>query len=430
MAKGHKFSILTLFLVVIFILVVGGLVWVGNFEEPETPGTEMKLESETCNTECFGECVDCDSRACCLSSDDYWCCPEDKRCDYVNRDCAQTLEDCGDGTCQDEEDCSSCPGDCGMCREDIIEKISDTIVWIKYEVGGKNKDGLFFRKAATGSGVIVDNSNDRLTIYTNRHVVDCEFNSTQCFQRITENIKVRTRDGRIRKVDRVSYSEAGIDLAVLRIQTDEAEDYEAASYEEDFEEGDDVIAIGYPGYAENIVEFSVSEGNITETKKVLSQRTGTEFKVIESNAYTHFGSSGGGLFDEEGNLVGINTWGRDEQSIAIDFSSISEEKFVYCGQDSYYSNGGCFPYCERDEVRGYESRRCYDVCEGFYCNSEKPDATDPVCGREGYLLGEDGYCHPACGSGICPDDSVCFNNECRQCSRGVLWKDGTCRFLD
>jgi len=43
------------------------------------------------------------------------------------------------------------------------------------------------------------NSDNELTIYTNRHVVDCSYNDMNCFQRISENITVRTQDGVIHK---------------------------------------------------------------------------------------------------------------------------------------------------------------------------------------------------------------------------------------
>ena len=342
---------------------------------------------------------------------------------------------CGDGTCSYGESCSSCSVDCGLCPEPegIDNKIKQSIVWVKYDVAGKYADGSYFEHSSTGSGVIVDNRDKELTIYTNRHVVDCEYNE-ECFQKIYEHIKVRTQDGKMHDADRVSFSESDVDLAILRVRTQDARNYDFAYYIDEFSIGDKVTAIGYPSYAKNVVEFSVSKGEITNIKEVLSQSTGDPFRVIESDAYTYFGSSGGGLFNDQGNLVGINTWlYGTETSIAIDFNSIREQNFIYCDSASYFAEGRCYEYCDREQVMG-DDRACYAVCDDFYCNSKQPSANDPRCLDAGYIAGSDGYCHLPCGS---PDnycvrvDSICLNNRCYpQCAQGDLWEDGTCRFYE
>jgi len=313
---------------------------------------------------------------------------------------------------------------------DIKEEIKKTIVWVKYEIAGKKSDGSFFKSRGTGTGIIVSNKENELIVYTNRHVVDCEYNDINCFQRISEQIQVRTQDGKLHQVDRVSFSKSNIDLAILTIKTFDAKDYTFAYYTDEFNINDKVIAVGYPTYAENVVEFSVSEGRITDIKDVLSQSTGDKFRVLESDVYTYFGSSGGGLFDKQGNLIGINTWIAGTQtSIAIDFNSIQEQSFIYCNPDSYFMEGNCYEYCDREQVMD-SSRRCYNVCDEFYCNSQIPKVNDPRC-ESGYILGSDEYCHLPCGSEIkyCSEmDSVCLNNRCHsQCSQGYLWEDGTCR---
>lgn len=315
-------------------------------------------------------------------------------------------------------------------KENAITLAKESIVWVKYEVEGKNADGSLFEGIGTGSGIIIRNQDNELTIYTNRHVVDCEYNDLDCFQRTSEIIEVRTQDGKIRKVDRVSFSESEIDLAILTIKTSEANNYDVAYYEDKFEIGKKVIAIGYPSYVKNVVEFSISEGKITNIKEVLSQSTGKGFRVLESDAYTYFGSSGGGLFNEMGSIIGITTWGSTGESVAIDFSSIAKEDFNYCEKGNYFADQSCYRYCDGEQVMG-ENRVCYDVCEGFYCNSQQPSASDSRCEDEGYILGSDDYCHLPCGSSnsYCSGSTdICFRNKCyAQCSSGYLWEDGTCR---
>lgn len=401
---------------------------VGNSDTSNNANYNLNQNSESfCDSEfpleCDGECFSCDDGAgyklCCNSAEDNWCCPVNEDCDYINKDCKT----------------SNTQNDVQNNEDEISDKIKETIVWVKYDMDGKSSDGSYFETGGTGSGVIVGNQNNELTIYTNRHVTDCEYNDMNCFQRISENIQVRTQDGQIHNVDRVSFSKSDIDLAILTIKTSNAEDYDFVYYTADFDINDKVIAVGYPAYAKNVVEFSVSEGKITNIREVLSQSTGDSFRVLESDAYTYFGSSGGGLFDEQGNLIGINTWIAGTQtSIAIDFNSIKEQGFVYCSSDSYFAESNCYEYCEREQVMDYKNHACYDVCEEFYCNSQQPSANDQRCQDPGYIFGSDGYCHLPCGSSTsyCSgSNSICLNNRCySQCSQGHLWEDGSCRYYE
>lgn len=217
-------------------------------------------------------------------------------------------------------------------------------------------------------------------------------------------------------------------MAILEIKDSNAASYSAAYYTNDFKIGDKVIAVGYPSYTENVVEFSIKEGKIINIKEVLAQSSGKNFRAIESDAYTYFGSSGGGLFDTQGNLIGINTWGATGQSIAIDFGSISEESFTYCDKDSYFSDGTCQNYCDREQVLSSDGI-CYDVCDNYYCKSEVPQVNNPRCSDPTYALGSDGYCHAACTiNSYCDQGSICYKNQCLSCSSGTnLFEDGTCR---
>ena len=343
------------------------------------------------------------------------------------------IDVCGNDVCDYHEDCDNCPSDCGNCTENRVHEIRETVVWIKYEIGAKNKDGSYYETSVTGSGVITDNQNDELRVYTNRHLVDCEYGDLNCYQRVYEKTYLRTHDGKIHVVDRVSFAKS-IDIAVLTVKTPSAENYSFAYPSNEYEAGEKVIAVGYPSYAHNVVEFSASEGEITGIKDVVSQNTGYGFKSIESNAYASFGSSGGGLFNSEGHLIGINTWSREGETVAVDFKSSAGDDFFYCQkEDAYWSAGDCHDYCKRDEVMT-EDRGCASPCDDYYCNSDysrrlRPD--DRNCDR-GYVLGSDGQCHRPCGSlsAYCEINNVCLNDRCVLCSEGYLYDDGSCRLYE
>lgn len=354
-------------------------------------------------------------------------CNNGETCSSCSSDCGRCAY-CGDTSCNNGETCTSCSSDCGKCKKDIQDIMKKSIVWVKYDVNGRNADGSYFSTGGSGSGVITSNKDGELQIYTNRHVVDCRYNDMNCYQRISEKVSVRTQDGKIYNVNRVSFSKSDIDLALLNVKTSSASEYPFAYYTDKYEIGDDVTAVGYPAYAPNVVEFSVSEGTITNIKDVLSQSTGTSFKTIESDAYTYFGSSGGGLFDAEGNLVGINTWGTNQNHIAIVFDSINSEQFIYCSDDAYYFDGKCYTYCDETQIMG-DDNRCYDICDNFYCLTKQSPANDPRCQDAGYILGSDGYCHKPCGSGYCGDSTaICYKARCVTCNtvNSYLYEDGNC----
>ncbi len=327
-------------------------------------------------------------------------------------------------------------------------KIKENIVYVRYEFTAKNKDGRYFEGEKTGSGVILFVNNSEMDIFTNRHVIDCGF-TEDCYQRLSEKITVRTQDGKTHNVQKVLIPPHNLDLGILLIET--GEDYKASLLRlNNLILGEEVTAIGYPGLEgiNNILEFSVSKGKITNIRDLLT-RDGFSFQAIDSDAYANFGSSGGGVFDSYGNLVGITTWKTGTQeNIAITAKSIKvisenavnqnnqKEKFTFCEQGNYIitykDENFCLPYCDRDEVLG-EDKKCYELCKNFYCKSDNINGEDSRCDN-GYILGKDDYCHPACGSKItyCPDiNSICYKNSCTSNCKDEgkeLFKDGTCRY--
>jgi len=92
----------------------------------------------------------------------------------------------------------------------------------------------------------------------------------------------------------VSYSEA-MDIAILRVDTERAP--LPTKSIQDQQIGDKVIAIGNP----KGLEGSVSEGIISGLRPV------DDFKVYQITAPISPGSSGGPLFDQNGNVIGITT---------------------------------------------------------------------------------------------------------------------------
>ncbi len=304
------------------------------------------------------------------------------------------------------------------------------------------------RKKITGSGVLFARSGDKIQIFTNRHVIDCSY-TQNCYQRLSEDFNVRTYDGKFHKVSRVYVAPHHLDIAVLEINANELEWYNQTFYRKNLPTiGEKVVAIGYPSFTQNVLEYSTKNGQITSFRNLIMD-DGFSFKAIDSDAYTYFGSSGGGLFDDNGLLVGINTWIQGTQnSVAIDINSKNNlneislntksdlEKYIYCenGNYIYFSNKieECLPYCNRDDVMGTDFK-CYKICEDFYCESQKFNVNNPRCPK-GQIAGSDEYCHFPCESPstYCVGNNFCYQNKCVSCPSTLtkLFKDGTCRFYN
>ena len=71
--------------------------------------------------------------------------------------------------------------------------------------------------------------------------------------------------------------------------------------------GDAVFAVGNP----HGLGWTHTGGDVSQIRRQSSGGFG--YRVIQTSAAINPGNSGGGLYDHEGNLIGINTWTRDKR---------------------------------------------------------------------------------------------------------------------
>lgn len=155
----------------------------------------------------------------------------------------------------------------------ISSMVNDTVIW--------------------GSGVIVSKIG---YILTNEHIVGDGLN---CYVHINKNEKI--------KAD-VVWHNSDLDLAIIHVK----EDFKTYAYITDSDTvklGEDVFLIGNPINSD--FEKSVSKGIISGTNRNLQfEEQGKEFyltNMIQTDASSNFGNSGGALINNEGNLIGIST---------------------------------------------------------------------------------------------------------------------------
>lgn len=148
--------------------------------------------------------------------------------------------------------------------------------------------------SSQGSGVIFRETSNYLYVLTNHHVVHYDdairsvFNVRDAFDN-TYTATLVAKDG-------------AYDLAVLKISRNEnTNDLTVAKIAKINAPIDTaVISVGNPGGVHN----SVSVGSIIYVKDITNDSLDVE--VLYHTAPLEHGSSGGGIFDSDGNLVGIN----------------------------------------------------------------------------------------------------------------------------
>ena len=174
-----------------------------------------------------------------------------------------------------------------------IEKAYNTVVEIKCQIRTSSSSGFFFFDQApstsisSGSGVFFSSDG---YIVTNEHVIDGLIDES--------SIEVKAYNGQTYSAKVIGY-DTKTDLAVLKI---DAENMPFASFADSSQLmlGQDAIAIGNPlGLG-----ISVSNGIVSALEKEIAINN-VYMTVIQTNAAVNAGNSGGGLFDINGNLIGI-----------------------------------------------------------------------------------------------------------------------------
>ncbi len=175
---------------------------------------------------------------------------------------------------------------------EIYEKAIQQVVGIRSEFTMTNFFGMSSSGAVSGTGFIV---NPDGYILTNYHVVE------DAYKRHL-SIDVMTYDGEKYEAAIVGV-EPGNDIAVLKI---EAEGLSAAviGNSNTLNVGDTIYAIGNPL---GELEFSMSTGHVSALGRVISTDEGESINMFQIDAAVNEGNSGGPLYNERGEVVGIVT---------------------------------------------------------------------------------------------------------------------------
>lgn len=195
---------------------------------------------------------------------------------------------------------------------DVVEKILPSVVEVTTIYNYKSIYGDYEEKIR-GSGVIVNKQSDSIEIITNEHVVEIIEEGTRKFDKNgtiyilnSTQIVVKLTSGIEYEATKLCFNTAN-DLALLEVlKTDLGEEYDNVTLAEipqtySITEGERVVAIGNPL---GTLGGTVTSGIISATEREQTVES-NDMTLIQMDASVNPGNSGGGLFNEDGKLIGI-----------------------------------------------------------------------------------------------------------------------------
>jgi len=170
----------------------------------------------------------------------------------------------------------------------VVNQVRDAVVVIDVKISVPSIYGTQTSTSA-GSGVIISPEGYILTCH---HVIDS-----------AKEIVVTLNSGKKYSASLVG-SDANSDLAIIRIMPQENEPltYVKQGCSDNLVIGEQVVAIGN---SLGQLGGTVTDGIISATERELMMDDGTKMTLLQTNAAINQGNSGGGLFNLDGELVGI-----------------------------------------------------------------------------------------------------------------------------
>lgn len=169
----------------------------------------------------------------------------------------------------------------------IVQQTLPKAVYIHVYRGGED----YLEAGAEGSGYIISSDG---YIVTNAHVA-----------KGAHGYAVELHDGTMLPATLVGRSKV-VDVAVLKVETDKPLPAVDFSNEGDTEVGDDVFAIGMP--ITTTIKRTVTFGRVSHPKRFGTWKGLGPFPLVQADISLGKGSSGGGMFNAKGQLVGMNTF--------------------------------------------------------------------------------------------------------------------------
>lgn len=170
----------------------------------------------------------------------------------------------------------------------ITKEVADSVVEVTTEIMTTNKFYGQYTTEGAGSGVIISSEDNESYILTNNHVIEN-----------ASSISVTTRDGKNYDAQLIGY-DSKLDIALLKVNVG---NLKCAVFGDSSKivVGDKAVAIGNPLGS---LGGSVTSGIISALDRNI-ELDGEVHSLMQTDAAINPGNSGGGLFNGQGELIGI-----------------------------------------------------------------------------------------------------------------------------
>ena len=194
---------------------------------------------------------------------------------------------------------------------------------------------------STGSGFVIKSDKTETLIATNYHVVEGKPYSISVWLSEEETVSATI----------LAYTNQK-DMCILKLAYPVS--LQALAFAESgARQGEAVYAVGFPGAADYLsdkeahtsADATITDGIVSAVREATVSSYGTPTKILQINAAINSGNSGGPLFNANGEVVGINTYGiNDSQGIfgAIDISEL--KSFMADHSVPIPNDGNSFPW--------------------------------------------------------------------------------------
>lgn len=166
-------------------------------------------------------------------------------------------------------------------------------VGISLEITSSNIFGLTSSSAVAGTGFIITSDG---YIMTNYHVIEPAYENNY-------KITVLFKDGTSYEASIAGFEEDG-DIAVLKIDANDLSPVTVGN-SDNIAVGDSVFAIGHPL---GELDFSMTSGRVSALdRSITADRNSAPINMFQFDAAINSGNSGGPVFNESGEVIGIAT---------------------------------------------------------------------------------------------------------------------------
>lgn len=188
---------------------------------------------------------------------------------------------------------TSASGYGALPASDIYELACTQVVGITSEITYQNFFGMNSSAAVSGSGFILTADG---YILTNYHVIEDAYKSGA-------EIKVMTYDGTSYPASIVGF-ESDNDIAVLKVEAENLTPVTIGD-SDSLSVGDTVYAVGNPL---GELEFSMSTGHVSAKDRQIGESSGADaINMFQLDAAVNSGNSGGPVYNDQGQVVGVVT---------------------------------------------------------------------------------------------------------------------------